>query len=322
MVVSNIFHVIYSRTKRDNFNFLLITHFYLNLALKSHTLVHLFATNEYLIWVFQIGVPKSGPRVLQEPIDVTVMSNGNLVVSDHADQGVKIFTSKGQYLRTVRCKGLSNIAGVATNEERQIVVAGTDRQCVTRQDEEGKLLNVIPNIPLEKKPQETPSTSSAFGFVGPPDKDGYVNVTAASRSMFEHPYSVATNPLTGDIIVGDDYRQLVTAVSRDGKVLWKYCPHGAGARAFFPSSICVDPQGYVFIADLYNEKVYMLDSSGKYLRTLLARGDGLKGGPGAIAVDGSGLIAVADEEKSLKLFQYAENGFAVTKRFSVCPDVS
>ncbi len=260
--------------------------------------------------------------MLQEPIDVTVMSNGNLVVSDHADQGVKIFTSKGQYLRTVRCKGLSNIAGVATNEHREIFVAGTDRQCITRQDEEGKLIKVIPDIPLDKKPQETPVTSSMLGFTGPPDKDGYVNVRGGSRSMFEHPYSVATNPLTGDIVVGDDYKQLVTAVSPEGKVLWKFCPHGSGARAFFPSSICVDPQGYVFVADLYNEKVYMLDSSGKYLKTLLARGEGLKGGPGAIAVDGRGMIAVADEEKSVKLFQYAENGFALSKRFSVCPDVS
>ena len=258
---------------------------------------------------------------LQEPIDVTVSNNGNLVVSDHADQGVKIFTSKGQYLRTVRCKGLSNIAGVATNEHREILVAGTDRQCITRQDEEGKLINAIPDIPLDKKPQDKLGSLGALGFMGPPDKDGYVNVSAAKRSIFEHPYSIATNPLTGDIIVGDDYRQLVTAVSADGKVLWKYCPHGAGARAFFPSSICVDPQGYVFIADLYNEKVYMLDSSGKYLKTLLSRGDGLKGGPGAIAVDGRGVLAVADEEKSIKLFQYAENGFALTKRFSVCPDV-
>ena len=260
--------------------------------------------------------------MLQEPIDVTVMTNGNLVVSDHADQGVKIFTSKGQYLRTVRCKGLSNIAGVATNEQREILVAGTDRQCITRQDEEGKLINVIPNIPLDKKRQDKLGSMGALGFTGPPDKDGYVNVSAAKRNVYEHPYSVATNPLTGDIIVGDDYRQLVTAVSPDGKVLWKYCPHGAGSRAFFPSSICVDPQGYIFIADLYNEKVYMLDSSGKYLKTLLARGDGLKGGPGAIAVDGRGVLAVADEEKSVKLFQYAENGFALTKRFSVCPDVS
>ena len=139
------------------------------------------------------------------------------------------------------------------------------------------------------------------------------------RAPFEHPYSVAVNPLTGDLVVGDDYRQLVTAVSPDSKILWRYRPAGDSHRHFFPSSICVDNDGYVFIADLYNEKVYMLDSSGKYLKTVLSRGEGLKGGPGAIATDCRGHLIVADEEKTLKVFKYGKNGFAMNRRHSYCP---
>ena len=230
-----------------------------------------------------------GSHRLQEPIDVAVMPNGNLVFSDHAEQDIKIFNWKGQFLRKVKDRSLPNIAGVAVNDKREIFIAGTDKQRISVHSEEDELLYTIPK-----------------------GKD--------TKSPFEHPYSVAINPLTGDVIVGDDYKQLVTAFSQpEGKVLWRFCPSGDRHRHFFPSSICVDNDGYVFIADLYNEKVYMLDSSGKFIKVLLSRGEGLKGGPGAIATDGRGHLIVADEEKTLKIFKYGENGFALYRRFSYCP---
>ena len=235
-----------------------------------------------------IGTGK-GPNNLKEPIDVAVMPNGNLVFSDHADQEVKIYNPKGQFLRKIKDKCLANIAGVATSDKRQIYIAGTDKRCITVHSEDDGLLCTIP------------------------DKDS----STASKSTFEHPYSIAVNPLTGDVIIGDDYKQLVVAVSGDGRVLWRYCP--TGERHFFPCSIAVDTEGYIFIADLYNEKIYMLDSSGKFLKTLLSRGDGLKGGPGAIAVDGRGHLIVADEERTLRVFKYSDNGFAMHRRFSLNP---
>ena len=139
-----------------------------------------------------------------------------------------------------------------------------------------------------------------------------------SQPPFDHPYSLAVNTLTGDIIVGDDHRQLVTAVTSEGQVLWRFFPRGDSQRHFFPSSICVDSEGYIFVADLYNCKVYMLDSSGKYLRTVLSKATGLTDGPGALATDGKGHLLVSDEEKTIKTFKYA-NGFTVQRRFSYCP---
>jgi DNA-binding beta-propeller fold protein YncE len=244
-----------------------------------------------------------GSNKLIEPFNVCVNpSNGNLVICDHADQDIKIFTWKGQFLKRVKDPALTNIAGVAVTDSKDIVIAGTDKQRVSVLADDGRLSYTIPSM-----------------------TDGAAR--NKNRTPFEHPYSLAVNPLTGDIIIGDDYKQLVTAVSpsRDGqdpRVMWRYCP-GPGDRHFFPSSICVDPKGYIFIADLYNEKVYMLDSSGKFVKTLLSRGDGLKGGPGAIAADGRGHLLVADEEKVIKVFKYRdENGFAINKRYSYCPQAT
>ena len=94
-------------------------------------------------------------------------------------------------------------------------------------------------------------------------------------------------------------------------------------RPFFPSSICTDTSGRVFVADLYNERVYMLDGNGggdksaddtsnsscappDCLRPLLTKKTGLRGGPLSLAVDESRfLLYVADEERTVRVFSYA-----------------
>ena len=263
-----------------------------------------------------------GQKRLQEPIDATVMACGNLAVSDHASRDVKVFNAKGQLLDVVRDESLCNIAGVAACARGRILVAGTDKQRISVFHHSGSGAS---------NGNSAASGGGGGGGAGgdswkllyaiPPPADE--QSSSQRRPMFEHPYSVAVNPLTGHVIVGDDYRQLVTAVCPNtSRVAWRFTPPGDRNRHFFPSSICVDNDGYVFVADLYNEKVYMLDSSGKYLKAILSRGDGLGGGPGAIAVDGRGHLIVADEERTLKVFKYGENGFALYRRFSYCPNVA
>jgi len=64
----------------------------------------------------------------------------------------------------------------------------------------------------------------------------------------------------------------------------------------------------VFIADLYNEKIYWVDSDGQCCcgGAVLTRGAGLRGGPAAIAVDGvRRLLYVADEERTVHVFSYS-----------------
>lgn len=136
----------------------------------------------------------------------------------------------------------------------------------------------------------------------------------------------------------------VVALPADGRsVRWRWVPptavdgHGAEGsenipptsprshRPFFPSSICADSDGRVFVADLYNERVYMLDGNGEggelvadtcqqrcsrssfdFPSPLLTRRTGLKGGPLSLAVDESRQhLYVADEERTVRVFCYA-----------------
>lgn len=225
-------------------------------------------------------IGSKGSDRLIEPIGVTQGPEGRLVFSDHAQQNVKVFTNRGSHIRTVTDFCLANIAGVACNRSTgQIFVAGTDRKKIFINGD-GQTRTIPPdrNIP----------TGGAF-----------------NSAVFKHPFSVAYNPISQEIIVGDDYDQSVMAVSIEGELMWRFCPPTQdGERQFFPSSVCVDQDGTVFVADLYNGKVCMLDSKGQFIRTLLSREFGLSGNPGAIATDGKGHIYVADEERTVKIFQY------------------
>lgn len=93
---------------------------------------------------------------------------------------------------------------------------------------------------------------------------------------------------------------------------WRWSPPSSSAdqRPFFPSAVCVDSvSGHVFVADLYNEKIYWLDSQGQCCcggDAVLSRGAGLRGGPAALAVDGPRrLLYVADEERTVHVYCYS-----------------
>lgn len=140
------------------------------------------------------------------PIGVTSLPGGGLAFSDHVTQDVKVFTTKGQHVATVRNVNFSNIAGISADEAGRVYVAGADRKQIFVMrcaDGDGEAAGQVLTIP-----------SSAA-------------VSSGGRSLFDHPYSVACCSRTGDVIVGDDSRQMVTAISgEDSRVLWRFCPPG------------------------------------------------------------------------------------------------
>jgi len=119
---------------------------------------------------------------LVEPIGAATAADGRLVFSDRADQTAKLFSARGQHVRTVAGLGLSNVGGVAVARSTgDVYVAGSDSHGVAL-----------------VRGAAAPGTGRA---------DTGVNVEYLSD--FEHPYSVAVNPDTGDVIVGDDHAQTV-----------------------------------------------------------------------------------------------------------------
>ena len=118
---------------------------------------------------------------LVEPIGAATAADGRLVFSDRADQTAKLFSARGQHVRTISGLGLSNVGGVAiARSTGDVYVAGSDSHGVAL-------------------------VRGAAAGTG--RTDAVVDVQYLSD--FQHPYSVAVNPTTSDVIVGDDHAQKV-----------------------------------------------------------------------------------------------------------------
>jgi len=119
---------------------------------------------------------------LVEPIGAATAADGRLVFSDRADQTAKLYSTRGQHVRTISRLGLSNVGGVAvTRSSGDVYVAGSDCHGVAL-----------------VRGAATSGTSRI---------DTVVDVEYLCN--FKHPYSVAVNSTTGDVIVGDDSTQTV-----------------------------------------------------------------------------------------------------------------
>jgi len=119
---------------------------------------------------------------LAEPIGAATAADGRLVFSDRVDQTAKLYSSRGQHVRTVTGLGLTNVGGVAVDRSRgDVYVAGSDCHGVA----------VVRG-----------AAASGTG------RSNMV-VDVEYLSDFRHPYSVAVNSMTGDVIVGDDHTQTV-----------------------------------------------------------------------------------------------------------------
>ena len=158
-----------------------------------------------------VGGSGRGAGRLAEPIGAATAGDGRLAFSDRADQTAKLFSSRGQHVRTVARLGLSNVGGLAVSRSNgDLYVAGSDCH----------------GVALVRRAAAASGSARA---------DAVVDVEYLSD--FEHPYSVAVNPTTGDVIVGDDHTQTVykavsLSVCLSLPVLMAIFPGGLGVSLY------------------------------------------------------------------------------------------
>lgn len=120
-----------------------------------------------------------------------------------------------------------------------------------------------------------------------------------------HPGAMAAAP-DGSVYVVDEEDHRVTRFDRDGNVLAAWGAYGSGDGLFdMPVDVAVAPDGSVYVSDGGNFRVQRFTAHGKHIATWGRQGvdDGsfrrwpdyhTERGPGAIAVDASGLVLVDD----------------------------
>ena len=193
------------------------------------------------------------------PAGIAYLNNGNIVVADGDNNRLQIFTEKGEYLTQIGGKEnldhqFNDPWGLSVDNDGNIIVADTDNKLIKIFSPSGQFLRKFGGEDL---------------LVGPIhyiQKDQY-------------------------FIVSDWCDHCIKVFNTDGDFLYKFGNEGEGDGEFDnPFCLSVDKAGHLMVCDGANERVQVLELSGKFITTFKL----MSGGPlVSIAVLSDGRIVVS-----------------------------
>lgn len=203
-----------------------------------------------------------GLGVLKQPWDVTILSNGNIAVTDPGVPDIKIFSIRGEFVKSFACaSSLKQPFGLHPDKDGHVLVTSKGDDAVFVCDNEGSLLHTI-------KPKADDQSTE-----GP---------------LLNCPVYVCTDK-ADNVIVSDSVSRSVVGMSRDGRLLFKYTLESGG----IPQGIEVDSSGNILVADSKNEQLLLLSAQGTFMQTLLTSKQGLEK-PTAVTVNPEQHLVVAE----------------------------
>lgn len=201
---------------------------------------------------------KPGKRLgeLGRPMNLTVHA-GELYVPEYFNDRIQVFALDGTPRRIIGRSGsgpgeFDAPGGVALAHNGELWVADVYNQRVQRLEANG-------------------------GFVGQWGSTGRIGIRAGT---FNYPTDVAFSP-AGTLLVADGYNDRIQVFSRGGHVVRKW--GGPFAMNIFGpfhgwfatvTSVDVDGQGNVFVADFYNHRIQKFSADGTFLTSFGTRGHG------------------------------------------------
>lgn len=227
---------------------------------------------------FQFGTKGKQPGQLERPMNLTI-ANNKLYVPDYWNDRIEVFTLEGTSIKTIGHSGSDPGAfkapgGVAITEKGDLFVADFYNQRVQRLHPDGSFQKQL----------------------------GTTKQTGIRAGAFNYPTDVALGP-DGTLYVADGYNDRIQSFSRDGQFLHKW--GGPFAMNIFGpfngwfatvTSLAVDREGNIFVADFYNHRIQKFASDGTFLTTFGKEGTG----PGAfhyplaVTVGDDGTVFVTD----------------------------
>jgi len=218
---------------------------------------------------------QSGPGKLNRPMNLRIAADEVYVADFFSDQ-IMVYALDGRFRRKIGVQGegkgqFSAPGGVAVNAKGDLFVADFYNQRVQQLRADGRYVR-------------------QWGLTGKVGSTG---------GKLNYPTDVAVNS-DGIVYIADGYNDRVLAYGADGGLLYKW--GGPFAMNIFGpfngwfatvTGISIGPQGNVFVADFYNDRIQKFSSFGKFLNVFGVESTGPTHTAiaAAIALDGSVFVA-------------------------------
>ena len=213
---------------------------------------------------------------LGRPINLAI-ANGALYVADYFNDQIQRFTLQGEFLGAVGRPGsgpaeFNSPSGIAVAENGDLFIADFYNQRIQQLDASGRFIR----------------------------QWGNTGETGIRAGEFNYPTGV-TLAADGTLYVADTYNDRVQVFAPNGDFTHKWGgPLAMNIKGSFNgwfttnTSITVGPQGNVFVADFYNDRVQKFSPDGEFLNAFGIASQGLTHTAVAVAVAQDGSVFVAD----------------------------
>jgi tripartite motif-containing protein 71 len=276
-----------------------------------------FATAAVTVeFVSSFGSVGKGDGEFREPTGIAVSPiNGNVVVSDEANNRVQVFNEKGEFVRTFGSEGTGNgqfkePRGVAVDSKGDVWVADTGNDRVEEFNETGAYLGKLGVAGTGNGDFEEPKSVAvdSKGDVWVADSgNGRVEEFGETRAYVRQ-FSAGTNPVgvavdsKGNVWSdNEDETGAIEEHNEKGESVRKFASRGEGnGDVAEPKRLIVDANGYVWIADAGNDRIDVFNEKGEYVTKFGTDGSGSEEmiNPTGVAVDIHGRVWVADDENN------------------------
>jgi streptogramin lyase len=206
-----------------------------------------------------------GREVLGRPMNLTI-ADDRLYVPDYFEDVIHVFSLEGDHERAVvAADGLDSPGGLAVYPDGSLLVADTYAQRIVHLARDGSVLRT---------------------WAG----------SGSGPGEFSYPTDVALDS-DGGFFVADGYNDRVQHFGPDGEIRHKWGGPFA-MNVFGPfkgwfttvTSVAIGPDGHVFVADFYNDRVQKFTASGRYLTAFGTAEEGPGQTEIAVAVDPGGTV--------------------------------
>ena len=161
---------------------------------------------------------------LENPLGLSIDSEGNIIVADTRNKLIKIFTRSGEFLRKIGTEGSFSFPFHCIQHDNYLIVSDVTDHCVKVFDREGTFLY-------------------RFGKQGEGDGE------------FNKPRGLSVNK-AGHLVVCDTWNNRVQVFELSGKFVTKFGTQGSGNGEFDnPVSTAILNDGRIVVSDFFNHRI-------------------------------------------------------------------